>query len=73
MKDLQVGEKFEFQGKLIKVVEETNKICCSDCFFFFNNSIGHNCNKLCKIGLIPECADIKREDGKSVVFIVEEE
>lgn len=68
-KDLPVGSTFKFQDKTFKVVEESIKNCCPDCYFFFNENIEHSCIELCEMGLIPECADIKREDRKAVIFL----
>lgn len=64
IKNLPIGEIFEYKGKKYKVVEETNEICCPDCDFF-----AKHCNQLCENGFIPECGDMTREDKTSVVFI----
>lgn len=73
MEDLEIGETFQFKDKNIKVVKETNEITCFDCYFYFNESIGYSCDKLYEMGMIPECADLRRRDETPVIFVEETE
>lgn len=62
VKERQIGEVFEYQGKKLKVVETAENFCF-DCYFFD----GINCQRTEREG--GECSDYKRADYKPVIFV----
>lgn len=59
-KNLAIGKKFEYEGKLYEVEESS---CCNDCAFLSNRN---NCLNILNL---PRCSGAFREDGKNVVFV----
>lgn len=64
-KNLGVGEDFICGNKKLWVSESDEK----NCEYCILNNEKIDCNALLKIGVIPECYFLYREDGKSVVFV----
>ena len=62
IKEREVGEVFEYQGKKLKVVETADNLCFG-CYFFD----GVNCQRTEREG--GECYDSKRADYKPVIFV----
>ena len=69
-KNLGVGEDFICGNKKIIVKLAETDTSCKGCIFYHSkNYSGSLCVALEKIGAIPECDILFREDGKSVVFV----
>ena len=64
-KQLPVGKKFTVGINRLKVA----KISAPDCSGCFFDGKRVNCNRLCAAGGIPECVDVFRDDGVSVIFV----
>ncbi|WP_294660353.1 hypothetical protein [uncultured Fusobacterium sp.] len=63
--NLEVGKTFYLGNKKLWV-SESDKKSCEYCML---NNEKIDCATLLKIGVIPECYFVYREDNKSVVFI----
>ena len=61
VKERQIGEVFEYEGKKLKVVKA--EMCCGNCFFYK----GCCCTTINRT--IGECKSSKRSDNESVVFV----
>lgn len=59
-RDLAVGKKFEYDGKLYEVKESS---CCNDCAIF------HSPINCLTISRLPRCSGALRNDKKDVVFV----
>ena len=55
----ELGDEFEVDGVVLRVVEASNPFSCVGCYFFGN---GQN---VCEF---QNCLRCERNDGKSVVF-----
>lgn len=64
-REFEIGEKIQL-GNSSLIVEETHKYECNICFFY--NLCRTECYKEVT-DMIGECTNIKREDGKNVVFV----
>ena len=56
----KIGERFDYKGKTLEVVEQNIYIGCNGCYFF---------NYITCYGLqVGKCCFISRSDCKSVIF-----
>ena len=64
MKDLKIGEVFEFEGKKLKVEEDLTNNDCVGCVGCFGNISYYDtlCTKFC-------CSKAERSDKTTVVFV----
>lgn len=72
-KSFAVGTKIEYNGKLYKVVESVNCGDCSMASICSSNDKAHNFKgdllREERIRIFGECSDVRRPDGKSIVFV----
>lgn len=62
VKELKIGETFEYKGKRLKAIETEDVDDCAGCVFF-----KEDCKQIHSI--VGECEGKKRNDGKGVVFV----
>lgn len=60
MKYHEIGERFEFDGVTLEVVEKTTGIGCMHCYLCIE--------KICKLGMRTYCDLTQRKDKTSVIF-----
>lgn len=65
-KNLKIGNTFQFAKKKLIVQRAETDFSCQACVFVTK---GNECLFLQKMGVIPECDMIFREDNESVVFV----
>ena len=62
VKELKIGETFEYKGRRLKAIETEDIDDCAGCVFF-----KEDCKQIHSI--VGECEGKKRNDGKGVVFV----
>ena len=56
----EIGERFEFNGVTLEVVEKTTGIGCMHCYLCIE--------KICKLGMRTYCDLTQRKDKTSIIF-----
>ena len=56
----EIGERFEFNGVVLEVVEKTTGIGCMHCYLCIE--------KICRLGMRTYCDLTQRKDKTSIIF-----